>query len=168
MPKALVTNDSGTPWIVASSRVLSAGGCVPTYAAIGAQFELVRDTLRREPVIVIEVADWAEGLSRTLARGLERISTADAEAVCIHLVDTPDITPRVIERVVYGTHRGTLARATYQSSPGHPVVVGRDHWKALTKTPHGDSGANTFLDANGVELRECGDLASGADIDTPP
>ena len=61
-----------------------------------------------------------------------------------------------------------LARAVFSGRPGHPVVLAREHWPELDAQLTGDSGAGPFLRArDDVIAVECGDLATGADIDTP-
>jgi hypothetical protein len=48
------------------------------------------------------------------------------------------------------------------------VVIARRHWAALSATLHGDQGARTFLTSRpDVVLVECGDLATGTDVDEP-
>jgi CTP:molybdopterin cytidylyltransferase MocA len=59
----------------------------------------------------------------------------------------------------------SLARATYDGRPGHPVLIGKDHLGPLRGTLHGDVGARAYLDAHDVLAVECGDLATGADVD---
>jgi CTP:molybdopterin cytidylyltransferase MocA len=59
-----------------------------------------------------------------------------------------------------------LARASYHGRPGHPVVLGRSHWVAIAETARGDSGARDYLATHAAALVECGDLASGVDVDT--
>jgi nicotine blue oxidoreductase len=47
-------------------------------------------------------------------------------------------------------------------------VIARRHWAALSATLHGDEGARAFLkSSDGVVSVECGDLASGVDVDEP-
>ena len=60
-----------------------------------------------------------------------------------------------------------LARAAYAGEPGHPVLLGRDHWAEVAAHRHGDRGARDYLGAHDVTLVECGDLATGADQDDP-
>ena len=50
--------------------------------------------------------------------------------------------------------------------PGHPVAIGRDHWAAVLTTARGDRGARDHLRATPHRLVECGDLATGRDLDT--
>ena len=162
-PKALVLGVNGRPWVVDAARVLIAGGCNRVYVTVGAQGRAVRQALRAESVSVIDVDDWSEGLSTSLRRGLEVISEHAADAVLVHLVDLPDIGSDVVERMC--GDEATLARATYDGAPGHPVLIGREHWRALLSSLSGDSGANAYLKSQGVKSIECSDLASGKDID---
>ena len=62
---------------------------------------------------------------------------------------------------------GSLARASYDGSPGHPVLLGRDHWAGVAGTATGDRGARDYLAAHPVLDVECADLATGRDVDRP-
>lgn len=92
-----------------------------------------------------------------------------AEAAAISLVDVPDLNAETVTRIVgqSSRSRNILRRAVFHGRPGHPVLIGRDHWPTLAKSLTGDGGANTYLRKNGVELVECSDLSSGVDIDYP-
>ena len=83
------------------------------------------------------------------------------------LVDLPDVTAEVVRRVVAAARARQLARATYAGRPGHPVVIGRDHWAASRGRCPGDQGARDYLAPTTSWLVECGDLATGLDVDTP-
>ena len=58
-------------------------------------------------------------------------------------------------------------RAAYEGVVGHPVLLGREHWSAVAQEALGDQGARGYLAAHPVRLVECGDLASGRDLDRP-
>jgi CTP:molybdopterin cytidylyltransferase MocA len=66
-----------------------------------------------------------------------------------------------------GSGAGSLVRATYDGQPGHPVLIGRDHWAGVIATAQGDRGARTYLAAHEPVACECGDLATGRDLDRP-
>jgi nicotine blue oxidoreductase len=88
--------------------------------------------------------------------------------VVLALVDTPDVGADVVARVLAAARSAAsgLARATYGGRPGHPVVIERSHVAALAETLHGDEGARVFLAGRADVLAvECGDLATGADVD---
>ena len=50
--------------------------------------------------------------------------------------------------------------------PGHPVLLGRDHWAAVIESATGDEGAKGYLAGRRPTRVECGDLAAGHDIDS--
>ena len=121
----------------------------------------------RQDVHVVVASDWAEGMGASLRSGLAATDTR-ADAVLVTLVDLPDVTAEVVRRVVAAaTGPGDLARATYDGTPGHPVLIGRDHWDDVRATASGDKGARDYLAAHDVIAVECGDLATGRDVDTP-
>jgi CTP:molybdopterin cytidylyltransferase MocA len=58
-----------------------------------------------------------------------------------------------------------LRQAVFGGRPGHPVLIGREHWTAVADALAGDRGARGYLVAHGVDEVECGDLFDGHDID---
>jgi CTP:molybdopterin cytidylyltransferase MocA len=106
-------------------------------------------------------------MSASLRAGLESAAEGSAEAVVITLVDLPDVNAEVVRRVLAaGSDPDALARATYDARPGHPVVIGRAHWPGVFESLVGDAGARTYLASHPVQLVECGDLATGRDVDS--
>ena len=103
------------------------------------------------------------GPGASLRTGLAALPAADFAVVLT--VDTPDIGANVVARVLGAARRAPsgIARATYDGRPGHPVVIARGHWAALSD----DEGARGFLAGRAdVAAVDCADLATGADIDT--
>jgi nicotine blue oxidoreductase len=88
----------------------------------------------------------------------------DAALVC--LVDTPGLDAQVVRRMTAAAAPEALARATYEGAPGHPVLLGREHFNGVLDSAAGDVGARTYLAAHAATEIECGDLAGGADVDT--
>jgi CTP:molybdopterin cytidylyltransferase MocA len=171
-PKALVAGDDGTPWLHSTLARLQDGGCRRVTVVLGAAADeaalLVAQALvPHEDVHVVVAHDWAEGMGASLRTGLAD-ADADADAVLVTLVDLPDVTADVVRRVVAAaTGPGVLARATYDGRPGHPVLIGRDHWAGAGAEATGDKGARDYLAAHDVAEVECGDLATGQDVDAP-
>jgi nicotine blue oxidoreductase len=138
---------------------LAAGGCHDVVVVLGAAVVDVPAPAR--PVVA---EHWSEGMSASVRAGLAAIDGSDVAVLA--LVDTPDVGADVIERVVAAASGSGLARATYEGRPGHPVVIAREHWPALVATLSGDEGARGFLAGRAdVAVVECGDLATGVDID---
>lgn len=166
-PKALASEPDGTPWVALAVRMLREAGCDPVLVALGASADRARLLVPAGAQVVI-VPDWSEGLSASLRVGLSAASAVAAEAVLVTPVDTPGATPDAAARVIGRAGvplSAALARAVYAGRPGHPVLIGRDHWTALAGTLRGDSGAGAYLSAHGALAVECGDLWSGADVD---
>lgn len=165
-PKALVRRDDGVPWVERAVGVLRDGGCDEVTVVLGAAAEEAR-ALVPDGADVVVSRRWDEGISASLRAGLTSMEDSTATAVLIHLVDLPDVGPDVVGRLVAtGVSARVLARAGYASRPGHPVLVGRDHWAGILASTDGDAGARDYLRSHGVVEVECGDLAGGLDVDT--
>jgi CTP:molybdopterin cytidylyltransferase MocA len=169
-PKALRTSPDGRRWVRHGVEVLLQGGCRHVQVVVGASGEEVAALLTdpgwgpHDRVTATPSSQWSDGLSASLRAGL---GAANADAVVVHLVDLPDVGPEVITRLTRLATRAALARATYARRPGHPVLLGADHWPAMLPTLVGDRGAQAYLVAHDVVAVECGDLASGLDDDDP-
>ena len=153
-PKALVDG-----WLRRSVKALADGGCEQVYVVLGAAADEARQLLEGLEATVVVADDWADGMGASLKAGLSEI---DGD-VLVTLVDLPDVGADVVARVL--ASGATLARASYDGRPGHPVLIGADHREALMQTLRGDMGARAYLEAHDVVNVECGDLATGADVD---
>lgn len=159
--------DDGTPWLVRGVRSLLEGGCDAVTVVLGAAADEAAALVPPGPVSTVVAGDWARGMSASLRAGLTALAGADAVVAVVSLVDLPDVGHDVVRRVLAAaTDPGVLARATYDGRPGHPVALGRDHWAGVLDAVTGDSGARDYLAAHAVVEVECGDLATGRDVDT--
>ncbi|KAB7743689.1 NTP transferase domain-containing protein [Nostocoides sp. F2B08] len=175
-PKALVHDEAGRPWLHRAVDALRDGGCDHVIVVLGARAGEAERLLDGMVVTVVTAEDWAAGMSASLRTGLlaavdhVRRTPRDVGAVVVTLVDLPDVDSRVVERVIrqVGTDPSALGRATYDGSPGHPVLIGLDHVEAVLATTSEDKGARDYLREQGLTLVECSDLATGHDVDSPP
>ncbi len=168
MPKAQMRDPDGTAWLERTVAVLEEGGCETVTVVLGAGAEDATGIVQDTDVVVVVAQDWSEGMGASLRAGLRALAGSDAVAAVVMLVDLPDVTTEVVRRVAARvTESDQLARASYGGRPGHPVVIGRDHWVAVADSVAGDQGARDYLASHGVVDIECGDLASGRDRDRP-
>jgi CTP:molybdopterin cytidylyltransferase MocA len=177
-PKALVEL-GGEPLVRRALRVLAEGGCAPLTVVVGARAERVIPLVRGAEIVVAD--GWAEGMGASLRAGLAALGAAEppgtadappgrpaADAAVVHLVDLPGVTAAAVARLAALAAPHSLARAAYAGVPGHPVLIGRDHWPAVRAEARGDAGARHYLkDHPDLVLVECGDVADPADVDTP-
>ncbi len=174
MPKALAHDGE---WLLGALAALRDGGCDPVRVVLGARADEAM-TLLPDPDLAVIAVDWDTGMAASLRAGLAALTAipyeqgtsgavVPSDCALVHLVDLPDVGAPVIRRVAALAGRGVVARATYDGRPGHPVLLGRDHWPAVAGTAAGDHGARDWLAGRpDLVAVECGDLALGHDRDT--
>ena len=163
-PKALARDEDGTSWLLRSLQSLRP--CDEIVVVLGAEADRAAALLPMS-VSRIRADDWDEGMGASLRAGLAALAPTTHEVSLVSLVDLPDVDAAVVARLAgSATGPDVLARAAYAGVPGHPVLIGRDHWAGVIETATGDRGARDYLASHDVTLVECGDLATGADVDT--
>jgi CTP:molybdopterin cytidylyltransferase MocA len=165
-PKALVVRD-GRLAVERALDVLRDGGCDPLAVVLGAAAGEVRARADLAQATAVDNPDWATGMGSSLRVGLAALDAVDAVAALVMLVDTPGVTPAAVRRLAALAGPAVLARAGYHGQPGHPVLLGRDHWAAVAAAATGDEGARPYLARHGVRTVACEDVADGTDIDAP-
>jgi nicotine blue oxidoreductase len=170
-PKALLRDpSSGLTFLERAVHVLREGGCDGVTVVVGAAAEEVRAVAEGlgPDVEVVDCPDWSGGMGASLRAGLVALEGSDVEAVVVTLVDLPDVGPEVVRRLLEGGADlpTALGRAAYDGVPGHPALIGRDHWPDVIATATGDRGAREHFRTHPHTLVECGDLATGRDVDT--
>jgi CTP:molybdopterin cytidylyltransferase MocA len=173
-PKGLLRDERAVPYLDRVLGTLFEGGCETVTVVLGASAPEVAALLAEagwegDPAVRLVMAeDWAEGMGASLRAGLASLSASSADCAVVMLVDLPDVGPCVLERVLAAAAgEDSLVRASYDGTPGHPVLLGRAHWTGLLASVSGDRGARDYLAGRDVVQVECGDLATGADVDRP-
>lgn len=159
-PKAPVVYE-GERLVDRAVRSLREAGCDPVFVILGAWEGNVDNAL------VIVNHGWDEGMGSSLRIALKWVNaTTEADYALITLVDLPDVTSEVIERVKNADPG--IAVATFDGERGHPVRIPREHFRVLIDTVSGDEGARSFLrDRDDIRFVEVGDIATGKDVDVP-
>lgn len=152
-PKILVDG-----WLAGAVHALRGGGCGSVVVVTGAA----------RPVLPSGVAEvhctaWERGIGASLRAGLTAVEPR-ADRVVVHLVDCPDVGPAVVRRVLQRSG-GALARAVYAGRPGHPVLIPQEQLETLLAGLLDEDGAGPYLRTHPHVAVECGDLATGEDVD---
>lgn len=166
--KSLVVSPDGTPWVVRAAELLRSAEAYPVFVALGADAERAA-SLVPEWASTIVVAAWREGVGASLRESLQALAVlpSDVAALLVTLVDLPTARADAARKVLApGWTRTDLRRATYGGSPGHPVLIGRDHWAPLADVLRGDVGARAYLDSRGTVNVDCTEIGGGQDVDT--
>lgn len=173
-PKALIRpRGHGATLVERAVEVLVRGGCEGVTVVVGAAAGEVAAVLGKvsHKVDIVRCDGWSEGMGTSLRAGLTALTArSEVEAVLVSLVDLPDVGPAVVRRVLAeppGGLASELSRAAYGGVAGHPTLIGRDHWAGVIEVALGDRGARDYFRAHEHRLVECGDLATGRDVDTP-
>jgi len=150
-------------WAVDAQTAVDPALLDPVVVVLGSHAKEVRAAIELGRARAIVCADWENGQSASLRRGLEAIG--DADRVVVTLGDAPLVSSEVIARFAAEADHGPL-RATYDGRPGHPVALGRAQITALLRGgAERDEGARRLL--RGARAIEAGHLCSGRDVDTP-
>jgi nicotine blue oxidoreductase len=167
MPKVLV--DDGA-WVRKAVAALVDGGCDPVLVVLGAAADRAAPLVPRTASTVL-APDWAQGMGASLRAGLAeltRCAEPQVQAALVHLVDLPDVDAAVVRRLAAQAGPAVLARAVFDGRPGHPVLLGRQHWADVLASASGDRGARDWLAGRpDLVLVDCSELASGLDLDRP-
>ncbi len=171
-PKALVRPGPDGPTLLETALGrLRAAGLDHVVVVVGAAAGEVAPLAEAGGADVVRAGDWDEGMGASLRAALGHLtaSAPGAQAALVTLVDLLDVGPDVHRRVLAEAGdrpAAALVRATYDGRPGHPVLLGRDHWAEVVDSARGDRGARRYLATRAVRGVECSDLATGRDADT--
>lgn len=104
---------------------------------------------------VIAAPHAQNGLGASLADAFRAInsdpSLADVDAVAVCLGDMPLVSSATLTALAHASSAHTIIRPALQGNPGHPVIIGRRFWDAMT-TLAGDEGGKKVLQENRVHL----------------
>jgi CTP:molybdopterin cytidylyltransferase MocA len=166
-PKALVEVD-GEPLVQRGIRLLQDGGCTPVLVVVGAAAGQVRPLCAGARVV--EAADWQVGMSASLHAGLVVATQTPAHACVVALVDQPQVTPAVVQRLLAAQAAGAVAAvASYSGRQRNPVLLDRSVWAEVCAAATGDEGARGWLHGHPdlVVAVDCSDVGAPDDLDTP-
>ncbi len=133
----------------------------------GARRSVLKGTWAR----VIEVPDWAEGLSASLRAGAMAATAQRASALIVLLADLPEIEAADVARFVeaHAAAPDRLFRGTdADGRPGHPVLIPARLFPAIGQL-RGDAGARDLIAAEGAAVGSIAlpDERAVTDLDTP-
>ena len=121
-------------WAVDAQTAVDPGLLDPIVVVLGSHASEVRAGIKLGRARAVDCENWNTGQSVSLRCGLDALAGADR--VLVTLGDAPLLTPAVIAG--FAAEPGGT-RAVYEGRPGHPVVLGPEHIRAL-RSAAGDRG----------------------------
>ncbi|MBI3932178.1 MAG: nucleotidyltransferase family protein [Acidobacteria bacterium] len=167
-PKALLPLDDAT-FLSRCAALVARPGVDLVIAVLGHEAARVAvEAGAPAGVRLVANARYGDGMLSSVLRGLDAAEEAGADAVLIHPVDHPLVSPETVDRVVSALTAGAvIAVPTHGGRRGHPGGFARVAWPALRAAPP-DRGARAVLaDHPDWIVHVTGDAGCVAGIDTP-
>jgi molybdenum cofactor cytidylyltransferase len=170
-PKALLPLGEET-FLSRVCRTLAEGGVDDVVVIAGPEAAEVERTLAGAAVRarVVENARRDQGQLTSLQAGLAVADRPGVDAVLVHLVDAPLVTPGTVRAVVeaFGRTHAPIVRPSVGGRHGHPVVFGRAIFDEL-RAADPAVGAKAVVRAHAADALDVAVDDPGAcqDIDTP-
>ncbi|MEP6947604.1 MAG: nucleotidyltransferase family protein [Acidobacteriota bacterium] len=175
-PKQLVEFE-GTTLLRRAAEALSASGCRPAVAVLGAESESSVSQFEGLAVLPIVNHQWASGMSSSIVLGIAALLDAEPalSAVMITLCDQPFVTTEIISRFllkyrslsISDISRTSIIAARYNGVLGVPSLFSSPVFEEL-KQLTGDKGARSLIRNADPDTVKFIDVPEAAlDIDSP-
>ncbi len=167
----LLTDWRGRPLIAHAISSACAAPVDEVLVVVGHQAtELVAvvETYAQRPVIIVNAADYAEGMGASLSAGIKALGP-DIMAVVIFLGDMPLVPLDMAAKGLEAVRAGAMAAApVFDGGRGHPAVFRADVFPILAGL-RGDQGARSLFDGLGGKWSQiaCDDPGVMFDVDEP-
>lgn len=120
---------------------------------------------------IVEVPDAAQGMSRSLVRGIEALAGGPQDGAMILPADMPGFTPEALADLIARFQADPhliLRGGTAEGQPGHPTIFPREFWPALTRVTGDEGGRSVLRDHRGrVRVIPLPGAMALLDLDTP-
>lgn len=165
----LLLEIDGRPLVVHAVEAMLASRADPVIVVTGHQADDVRRALGDRKVTFVHNSRYAEGLSTSLAAGLDALPEA-AAGVLVGLGDMPRIRPADIDRLIaaFNPAEGrAICVPTVAGKRGNPVLFAREFLPEM-RAVEGDVGARHLIGAHNDRVCEVEmeDNAALIDVDT--
>ncbi len=162
--KLLIPVD-GRPMIVHAVAAACGSQADPVVVVTGHQAERIGQAVEEFDVTLVHAEDYADGLSRSLAKGLEAVPF-DTEGVVVCLGDMPRVRSGHIDRLIDAFEPGGICVSEFEGQRGNPVLLDRCYFDEM-KNIQGDKGARDLIRRFDASVRDVSmdDAAPLIDVD---
>jgi molybdenum cofactor cytidylyltransferase len=164
----LLAELDGEPLVRHAARTLLDAALSDVVAVLGYEAEAVASALDGLDVGLVRNPDYEEGLSTSVARGVEAARNAGADAALFLPGDMPAVEPATVMLLAdaYRAGLGTALAAAHEGRRGNPVLFDAAHFDALLAVEGDTGGRPVLLGSDDSALVEVDDPGIGEDVDT--
>jgi molybdenum cofactor cytidylyltransferase len=164
----LLAELDGEPLVRHAARTLLDAALSDVVAVLGYEAEAVASALDGLDVGLVRNPDYEEGLSTSVARGVEAARDAGADAALFLPGDMPAVEPATVMLLAdaYRAGLGTALAAAHEGRRGNPVLFDAAHFDALLAVEGDTGGRPVLLGSDDSALVEVDDPGIGEDVDT--
>lgn len=164
----LLAELDGEPLMRHAARTLLDAALSDVVAVLGYEAEAVASALDGLDVGLVRNPDYEEGLSTSVARGVEAARDAGADAALFLPGDMPAVEPATVMLLAdaYRAGLGTALAAAHEGRRGNPVLFDAAHFDALLAVEGDTGGRPVLLGSDDSALVEVDDPGIGEDVDT--
>jgi molybdenum cofactor cytidylyltransferase len=164
----LLAELDGEPLVRHAARTLLDAALSDVVAVLGYEAEAVASALDGLDVGLVRNPDYEEGLSTSVARGVEAARDAGADAALFLPGDMPAVEPATVMLLAdaYRAGLGTALAAAHEGRRGTPVLFDAAHFDALLAVEGDTGGRPVLLGSDDSALVEVDDPGIGEDVDT--
>ncbi len=142
----------GVPMIARTVEIATKSKAAPVIVVVGHESLRVSETYAHLEVVTVLSSHWQDGMSRSLAAGLNEVSP-DHDGALVMLGDMPFVRPATLNALIaaFDPKKYDAVQPTYRGKAGNPVLLGRALFDAALQLT-GDKGARALLDGLGGRL----------------
>lgn len=153
-----------------ATQVAIDADCHPIVVVLGAGYNKIKEELKAYQVAVVENTKWKEGMSSSIALGLQELRSLapETEGALIMVCDQPYVTPNLIRKIKQqwlASGKGIVG-SVYGNTVGTPALFSKDYFPEL-ETLKGPEGAKKILRAYEPFVYGVSFPLGRVDIDTP-
>ena len=137
------------------------------FCVLGARSTRIQKSIT-EAIVFIQNENWQDGLSSSIACGVENIQLMDFDSILVMLADQPKIDTAYLNLLIETSvkHTNKCVASDYGTKNGVPAVFPKDYFKELINLK-GDRGAKILLNATDETVIALDAQDKLQDIDTP-
>ncbi len=142
--------------------------CHPIVVVLGANAERLKSEVSAFPVQVVENTRWTEGMSSSIAVGMQALVNQNIEGVVITLCDQPFVSTQIINQLIAAYHSTgkSIVACKYAGTLGVPALFSRALFPELMKLD-ATTGAKYLIKKYSEQVFSVSFPEGAIDIDTP-